>query len=404
MIPIDRTRFLGWMNDLASIGALAGGGVQRLAFTAEDRAGRDWTVARMRELGLEVHIDPLGNVLGVRAGTDPAAPLVLMGSHTDTVGRAGRFDGSLGVVAGLEAVAAMNDAGVATRAPVGVVSFMNEEGVRFMPDMMGSLYVTGQWTLDVLRAVADADGATIGAAIDAGGFAGDADWRALPIAAFVELHIEQGPVLEEVGAAIGVVEGVQGLSWTEIAFSGASNHAGTTPMTARRDAGRAAAALMAAVHAMAGEPLRATVGTVRFAPNLINVIPREAVVTVDLRHPDEAALAEAEALLEASCHAVALKQRVNVATRRLARTTPAAFDARLVDAVAASAAARGYTHRRMISGAGHDAQIMASRYPSAMIFVPSRDGISHDPAEYTAPDHLVAGAEVLLDTVRRAAG
>ncbi|MEZ4703311.1 MAG: Zn-dependent hydrolase [Rhodothermales bacterium] len=405
-LPIDRSRFLASFDALAAIGAIPGGGVQRLAFSPEDRAGRDWVEARMRGLGLEVSIDAIGNLLGVRAGTTDA-PMVLIGSHVDTVGTGGRFDGSLGVLAGLEAVAALNDADIATRCPIGVAAFVNEEGVRFMPDMMGSLYATGQLEAQGIREIVGVDGTTIGDNLDRNAFAGDREWRHLPIAAFLELHIEQGPVLEREGLTIGVVEGVQGLSWTEVVFEGASNHAGTTPMALRRDAGYAAGALIRFVRelaAAAGEPQRATVGSVRLVPNLINVIAREAIVTVDLRHPEAGALDAAEQRVEAFVHETAAGEGLRVRLRRLARVEPVSFDDALIARVQAAADGRGYASRRMISGASHDAQIMASRYPTVMLFVPSRGGVSHDVTEYTAPEHLAAGVEVLLDAALATAG
>jgi N-carbamoyl-L-amino-acid hydrolase len=402
---IHPTRFLRSIDALAVIGRRPDGGVERLAFSPADKAGRDWVEARMRELGLEIHVDPIGNLLGIRAGREDGS-IVLMGSHTDTVAAAGRFDGSLGVVAALEAVAALNDAGVVTECPIGVVSFMNEEGVRFMPDMMGSLYVTGQIDLDTARRIVGIDGTTIGENIDRNGFAGASDWRQRPIGAYLELHIEQGPVLEGEDRTIGVVEGVQGLTWLEVVFEGLSNHAGTTPMALRRDAGYAAGALTRSVREMAidrGEPLRATVGSVHWKPNLINVIAREAAVTVDLRHPTSAALADAEARVEASAREIAAAEGLRIRIRRLVHAAPVRFDELLVGHVQAAADSHGFSSRRMLSGAGHDAQIMAARCPCAMVFVPSRGGVSHSPLEYTAPEHLVAGAEVLLGAALRAA-
>ncbi|MDZ4699712.1 MAG: Zn-dependent hydrolase [Rhodothermales bacterium] len=405
-IPIDRSRFLSSLDALAAIGAIPGGGVTRLAFSSEDRAGRDWVEARMRALGMTVSIDAVGNLLGVRPGAGEG-PMVLMGSHTDTVGSGGRFDGSLGVLAGLEAVAAMNDAGVVTEQPVGVASFVNEEGVRFMPDLMGSLYVTHKLEADAIRAIVGVDGTSIGENMDFTAYTGSREWRDLPIGAYLELHIEQGPVLEREAKTIGVVEGVQGLSWIEVVFEGASNHAGTTPMALRRDAGYAAGALVRFVRELAvgiGEPQRTTVGSIRLSPNIINVIAREAVVTVDLRHPDDGGLAAAEDRVESFVRDLAVREGLGVHTRKLARVAPVAFNPTLIGHVQASADRRGYTSRRMISGASHDAQIMAAHCPAAMIFVPSRGGVSHDVMEYTAPEHLVAGAEVLLDAALMAAG
>jgi N-carbamoyl-L-amino-acid hydrolase len=398
---IDRDRLLGRLDALAAIGSIDGGGVCRIALTDADRQGRDWLVDAMRSLGLAVRIDRIGNVFGIRAGRTDAAP-VMTGSHIDTVATGGRYDGAYGVVAGLEVVRWLNDRQRDTERPLVVAAFTNEEGVRFQPDMMGSLAHAGGLPLQQALDAVAADGTRLGDALQRIGYAGDLPCGAIVPHAFVELHIEQGPVMEAEGLEIGAVQDLQGISWQAFDITGQSNHAGTTPMRLRRDAGYCAAAIAVFVRELAqryGGDQVATVGSIELHPNLINVIASRATVTVDLRHTDEATLQRAEAELADFVTRLATGQSVTVQTRRLARFEPVRFDPRLVRLIEASAGSRGHRSRRMTSGAGHDAQMMARLCPSAMIFVPSVQGISHNPREHTAPDDLVRGANVLLDVV-----
>lgn len=405
-LRVNGNRLLFQLDELAKIGAIDGGGVCRLAFSREDKAGRDYIEARMRALGLDVSIDGIGNMLGIRAGTEPG-PVVVTGSHTDTVGTGGRYDGSLGVLAGLEVIKVLNEAGVKTRHPIGVISFVNEEGVRFMPDMMGSLFLRGDLTIEEARAIAGIDGSTIGQNLDQQDYAGKDDFSTLDIGAFIELHIEQGPVLEAQNLQIGIVDRVQGITWLAYTFKGSANHAGATPMDMRHDAGYAAGALAYRVRHMAagmGQGQRATIGSINLSPNLINVIAQEASVTVDLRNPNAERLAEAEAQVERIAQQIAEEAKVVVNRKVLAHVAPETFDPACVNAIKRSVDVLGYSSTRLISGAAHDAQILASRWPAAMIFVPSKDGISHNVQEYTAPVHLEAGANVLLHTLVDIAG
>jgi N-carbamoyl-L-amino-acid hydrolase len=360
----------------------------------------------MRDLGMRVDIDEVGNIVG----TWPAAseePPVLMGSHIDTVATGGRYDGNFGVLAGLEVVEAIVTAGIETERPVAVGVFTDEEGSRFAPDMLGSLVYVGGMPLEEALSVVGVDGAVLGDELQRIGYAGPAPCPARPPHAFVELHIEQGPVLDAEGIEIGAVTGVQGISWTEFTFTGQSNHAGTTPMTMRRDAGHAAALLAVAareIASAAGPPMVSTVGRVTLVPNLVNVVARESVMTVDLRHTDEPVLAAAERELHARALAIADAEGVTISTRSLARFEPVAFDPAVIALVERAAVARGRSTKRMPSGAGHDAQMLARVCPSGMVFVPSRDGISHNPAEHTDDAQLAAGAEVLFDVVLALAG
>jgi N-carbamoyl-L-amino-acid hydrolase len=385
----------------AAIGGLESGGVCRIALTDADRQGRDQLVRWMKALGLAVRIDQLGNIFGIRAGKTDTAP-VMTGSHIDTVATGGRYDGNYGVMAGLEVVRWLNERRRQTLRPLVVAAFTNEEGVRFMPDMMGSLVHAGGYPLAAALDTIGTDGARLGDELARIGYAGDMPCGAIVPHAYVELHIEQGPVLEAEGITIGAVQDLQGISWQEISVTGQSNHAGTTPMRLRHDAGYCAAAIAVFMRELAqryGGSQVATVGAIDLHPNLINVIAARATLTVDLRNTDEDTLKRAEAELAAHLLQLERQEGVSIKTRPLARFEPVVFDGRLVRQIEASANARGLTHRRMTSGAGHDAQMMARICPAAMIFVPSEKGISHNPREHTAPADLAQGANVLLDVL-----
>jgi N-carbamoyl-L-amino-acid hydrolase len=324
----------------------------------------------------------------------------MTGSHIDTVRTGGRYDGNYGVLAGLEVVRALNNAKVTTRRPIAVAFFTNEEGARFQPDMLGSLVYAGGLGLNEAYAASDKDGRSVGDELRRIGYLGSARPGALRPHAFVELHIEQGPILDEEKVQIGVVESVQGISWTEYTVTGVSNHAGTTPMRLRRDAGYLAAAVNVFARKLAwemGGHQVATVGSLSLRPNLINVVPNHATFTVDLRNTDEAKLKEAEARVAAHIAEVAKQERVEVETKVLARFEPVIFDAGLVDRVEHHAKALSLSTRRMPSGAGHDAQMMQRICPTAMIFVPSVAGLSHNVKEHTEAADLAAGAQVLLN-------
>lgn len=400
-LRVDADRLAARLETLAGIGAIPGGGVCRLALSEEDRAGRDLVVSWMRELGLSIGIDAIGNVIGVRSGMEPGHP-IMTGSHIDTVSTGGRYDGNLGVLAGLEVMQVLNDAGIVTRRPLAVAFFTNEEGARFNPDMMGSLVYVGGLALDEALTTVGIDGVSAGECLKRIGYAGALPCGQAAAQAYVELHVEQGPVLEAEGINIGAVEGVQGISWTEFTVLGVSNHAGTTPMCLRHDAGYVACAI--ASHArqiareMGGNQI-ATVGAINLSPNLVNVIAYKAVFTVDLRNTDETALQQAERRLHVFACETAAAEGVNISSRSLARFEPVSFDAKTVNLVEATAHTLGFTVKRMPSGAGHDAQMLARICPTAMIFVPSAGGISHNVKEYTAPADIEAGANVLLHTL-----
>ncbi|MBV8410937.1 MAG: Zn-dependent hydrolase [Alphaproteobacteria bacterium] len=406
MLTVDGPRLLSALEELGQIGAIEGGGCARLALSDEDKAGRDLVVGWMKQLGLAVQIDAIGNVIGIRAGQEKGgrekiAP-VMTGSHIDTVRTGGRYDGNYGVLAGLEVVRLLNDSGVETRRPIAVAFFTNEEGARFQPDMMGSLVYAGGLGLNEAYAAADKDRRSVGDELRRIGYLGRAQPGVIRPHAFVELHIEQGPILDEEKVRIGVVEGVQGISWTEYSLTGVSNHAGTTPMRLRRDAGYVAASVNVFARALAremGGNQVATVGALSLRPNLINVVPNRADFTVDLRNTDDDKLKEAEARVAAHIADVARAERVEVEAKVLARFEPVIFDASLVDRVERHAQALRLSTRRMPSGAGHDAQMMQRICPTAMIFVPSVAGLSHNVKEHTEAADLLAGAQVLANLV-----
>ena len=404
---ISAERLMSRIRRMGEVGALPGGGVCRLALTDEDKAGRDLLVSWMKELGLQVSIDVIGNIWGVRAGAEQGAP-VMMGSHIDTVATGGLYDGAAGVLVGLEVIDALNAAGAKTRHPVAVAAFSNEEGARFAPDMMGSGVHQGALDLKEMLATVATDGnGVFGEELERIGYAGDIPPATLTPRAYLELHVEQGPVLEQEKIQIGAVTGVQGISWTEYVIEGQSNHAGTTPMSMRHDAGAVAAAIAVEARAIAtdfGPPQVSTVGVLEVSPGLVNVVPLRARLTVDLRNTDDDLLKAAENRLMAAAEAAAKAEGCTLKTRSLARFAPVVFDETVVAKVEAAAMERQMSVKRMPSGAGHDAQMFAPNCPTAMVFVPSEAGLSHNIKEHTEEADLVAGAQVLLDVVLDLAG
>lgn len=393
----DSRRLLDRIQQLGSVGATADGGVCRIALTDADRAGRDLVRGWMHEIGLEVFVDQIGNIFG-RYPAGNTSPAVMIGSHIDTVATGGKYDGNLGVLAGLELVQTLIERKVEMARPIVVAIFTNEEGVRYSPDMMGSLVFAGGLPLSTALESIGIDGTRLGTELERIGYRGTMPIGAIPIHSYVELHIEQGPVLEAEQTLIGAVDLVQGISWTECRIRGQSNHAGTTPMRLRRDAGWAACNIANFVHQLAtdiGGSQVGTVGRIGLVPNLINVIAREAVFTVDLRNTDDATLAEAEQRFQAYAQQLCSREGMELETRRLVRLPPVAFDSRIVAMVEGAATSLGFSVVRMPSGAGHDAQMLAPRCPAGMIFIPSVGGISHNVREFSKPEHITAGLSVL---------
>lgn len=405
-IMIDQERLLRRLQELGQVGRDERGRLARLAATDADREGRDLLVGWIREAGLELIVDRIGNIFGLWRPDGAEGAPIMLGSHIDGVVNAGIYDGCYGVLAGLEVVEALKRGGAPGRRPIIVAAFTNEEGARFTPDMMGSLVYAGGLSLEAALAANAPDGATLGDELERIGYRGAVQPGFVTPALYLELHIEQGPVLEREGLEIGVVENLQGISWQEIRVAGTANHAGTTPMLMRADAGLGAAAIAVFVNELAnrfGDSARATVGCIAFEPNVINVIPSRARLSVDLRHPDRGQLEHMEAELGRFLEQLGAKHGTRIETELLSRFDPVQFDQDLCELLDRKATARGFTNRRMTSGAGHDAQMMARICPAAMIFVPSRGGISHNPREYTGPDALAKGATLLLDAVRELA-
>ena len=399
-VLISQDRLMGRLNDLAKVGPIDGGGSCRLALTDDDRDGRDLIVAWMRDLGLEISIDGVGNIVGTwNVGSGSA---VMTGSHIDTVRTGGRFDGNLGVLAGLEVIETLMTAGLKPARPFSVGVFTNEEGARFQPDMLGALVYVGGLSLETALDTIAIDGAVLGAELQRIGYDGSAPCPSVAPHAFVELHIEQGPRLEAEGVQIGAVTGVQGISWQEVTIMGQSNHAGTTPMSLRHDPAYIAAEITVFLRQIAqeyGGNQVCTVGKIDVQPNLINVVPKSATLTLDVRNTDENILQEVELKIAQKIKEISETEGVRVSSRVLARFEPVQFDERLIDLVETLAKTHNRSVMRMPSGAGHDAQMLARVCPTSMIFTPSVEGISHNPAEFTHTDDLVAGANILLDTM-----
>ena len=407
-LSIDAERLLDRIQRLGQIGRDAEGRLTRLAVSDADKSARDLLADWMGAAGLEIAVDRIGNLFGLWRGAEHGdLPPVMVGSHIDTVIDAGIYDGCYGVLAGLEMIATLREAGLQPTCPIAVAAFTNEEGVRYAPDMMGSLVYAGGLAAETALATGGNDGTVLGEELARIDYAGNEEPGFPQPRAYVELHVEQGPILECQGVPIGAVANLQGISWQRITIEGVANHAGTTPMAMRRDAGQAAARVVTFLRdhiASADAATVATVGCMTLAPNAINVIPARATFTVDLRNPDEAKLQEAEAALARYLEKLAQAEGVSISTEPLARTAPVTFDPGIVELIERTAERRGLRSLRMTSGAGHDAQMLARICPAAMIFVPSTAGISHNPREHTPDADLIAGANVLLDVVRRLAG
>lgn len=379
-------------------------GVNRLALSDADAEGRRLVRRWFEEAGLEVRTDRIGNTYGRRPGRKGGAP-VMSGSHIDSVPTGGAFDGALGVIGALEVVRTLNDHGVETERPLEIAFFSEEEGCRFGSDMLGSSVAVGRIPLAEALAFTDKDGLTVKDELSRIGFAGEHDERLAPPHAYVELHVEQGPVLARAGLELGVVTGVQGISWQEVTLIGKSAHAGTTPMSLRRDPGLAASLLNVRLYEMCrsgryGDEMRATMGRIDPHPGLVNIVPALVTCTVDLRNPDDDAMAAAERDVAAYLRELEEELGVEARSRQTAKTPYIAFDERVQQVIAGHMETAGIRFAPLLSGAGHDAQELASLCPTAMIFVPGEhDGISHNPREYSTPEACARGAQVLLATL-----
>jgi N-carbamoyl-L-amino-acid hydrolase len=405
-IRVNGARLNERLAALAEIGATEGGGVTRLALSDEDRRGRDRLRGWMEAAGLTVRVDDFGNMTGLRAGAESTAP-VIMASHGDSVVRGGRYDGALGVLGALEVVETLNDHGMATRLPLAVVNWTNEEGVRFEPAMQCSGAVCGRFEQAYVYDRRDWQGVSFEDELRRIGYLGDEASRPLPASAYLELHIEQGPVLEAAGVPVGVVGGIVGITWIDVVVEGQADHAGPSPMHLRRDALAAAAEIVQRVEGIAKERDEiavATVGRLVVEPNVINTIPGRVAFSVDFRHPDPAVLEGQVGRLHELIDGVAARRGVRVAANRFWTSEPTPFAAEVIAAVEEAVATLGLPRHDLWSGAGHDAKYVAEVCRAGMIFVRSRGGLSHCEQEYSAPEDIEAGANVLLLAALRLAG
>ena len=406
-IAIDGRRLWDTLMEMARIGPTEKGGNCRLALTDLDRQGRDLFVRWCHEAGCTTRVDEMGNIFARRAGRDDSLPAVMTGSHLDTQPTGGKFDGVFGVLAGLEVIRTLNDHGIETETPVEAVVWTNEEGARFPPALIGSGVYAGVFDLAYGHGRTDPDGLTLGAELERIDYKGAEPCGGRPLKAYFEAHIEQGPVLEAEGLPIGVVTGAQGQRWFEVTVTGSESHAGTTPMPRRKDALAGAALMVAEVSRIAldrAPDAVSTVGVLQSSPNSRNTVPGKVFFTIDLRHPDDDALTEMSADLGAACARIAEERGLGLAFEEIWYFPPTPFDADCVAAVRQGAEALGYGHRDIISGAGHDACYVARVAPTAMIFVPCKDGLSHNELESATPEDLAAGCNVLLHAVLERAG
>ncbi|GBQ89394.1 M20 family metallo-hydrolase [Asaia krungthepensis] len=404
-IRIDGRALWADLMETARFGGTEKGGIKRLTLTEEDRQVRDWFASACTALGCTMTVDRLGNMFARLEGQDPTLPPITMGSHLDTQPTGGKFDGILGVLGGLAVLRALRESGHVTRHPIELINWTNEEGSRFSPPMMCSGAFAGAFTEEEVLDKRDRAGERFGDALDAIAYRGEQQCGDHPVAAYFELHIEQGPILEAEDYVIGSVTGVQGMRWYEATVTGRDAHAGSTPMTMRADTLSAAASMIAAVSRVAQDhaPLGlGTVGLIENRPNSHNVVPGETFFTIDLRHPDDAALAEMEKSLLTALDSVAESGKVTLSIRQIWDAPAVPFDRRCIDIVTDSAKEAGYTPREIVSGPGHDAAYMARITPTAMIFVPCRDGLSHNEAESITEAEAEAGANVLLGAILRA--
>jgi N-carbamoyl-L-amino-acid hydrolase len=411
-VRINRDRLWATLMELKEIGAYddATGlrGVRRLALTDADAEARRRCVQWMSDAGLEVRVDKIGNVYATRPGRDRSLPCVLMGSHIDTVATGGAFDGTLGVLGGIEVMRTLNDVGIETLRDIEVAFFTEEEGVRFGTDMLGSAVTAGRIPLDHAHKLTDSDGKTVAEELERIGFDGAEDERRPVAHAYIECHIEQGPILAEAGVSVGIVEGVQAISWQRLTLRGEAAHAGTTPIGSRHDAGLVAAHVVVELRRMcdSGEfgQLRATVGTFDIGAGQTNVIPHHAMLTIDLRNPDDALMTAAEQQLASYVDATASQHSVDIAWERMAKTAVVPFHPAIQDLLAQTADDLALGYVRAMSGAGHDAQEIAAICPTAMVFVRGENGgISHTPREYSTPAACADGTDVLANAVLRLA-
>ena len=405
-IGIDRARLEQSIDELGRIGATPRGGLTRLALTDDDKRDRDLMVRWMREAGLRVTVDQMGNIFGERAGREPLPP-VMMGSHVDSVPTGGKYDGQLGVLCGLETIRALNAHGIRTRHPVTLAIFTNEEGARFQPAMIASGVMAGKIALEDAYNARDKDGIRLVDELERIGYLGSEPCVPRPFRAYLELHIEQGPLLEEEGLSVGVVDGIAAISWSRLTLHGVQDHAGPTPMRIRHDALLAAAEVITGARTIAtelGGDLVTTVGNLVVHPNIVNAIPGRVTLSIDMRDPRDETLDVARRCLDAIVKAACEREGVRAEVEHYWHVPYTPFAPDVVAAVERAAKAAGARYRHILSGAGHDAQYMAAIGPTGMIFVPSRGGRSHCEEEFTPMDDIEHGATALFLAVVDLAG
>lgn len=399
---VDGARLWETIMETAKIGGTEKGGVKRLTLTDLDAQVRRWFIGKCEEAGCAVHYDDMGNIFARRPGRDNSLPPIAIGSHLDTQPTGGKFDGIIGVLAGLEVLRTLNDSGIETNAPVEVIDWTNEEGSRFAPAMLSSGVFAGVFSKDYAYEREDREGLKFGDELKRIGFVGKEPCGGHELAAHFELHIEQGPILEDEGKTIGIVTGVQGMRWYEVIVTGMDCHAGSTPMRLRQDALVAASRMIQAVQAVGlahGPDAVATVGLIEARPNSRNVIPGEVFFTIDLRDPNDTVVAKMEVAVQEEFEKIAENSGISFKFERIWDSPAVHFDADCIAVVEQGAAALGYPARKIVSGAGHDSAYIAKVAPTTMIFVPCEKGISHNEAEKTEPEQVAAGADVLLQAV-----
>jgi len=404
---IDGTRLWDSLMAMAEIGATPNGGVKRLTLTEVDRQGRDTFIQWCEALGLKVRVDAIGNIFARREGRDPSRPPVLMGSHLDSQPTGGKFDGALGVIAGLEVMRTLHEHGIETEAPIELVNWTDEEGSRFGHSLMGSGVWAGVYDEAKVNALTDVEGVSVGAALDAIGYRGPHPARPFPADSYFELHIEQGPILEREGKTIGIVTGGQAQVWYDAVITGQDAHAGTTPPSTRKDALVAAARVITHVDALMrarGEDGRGTVGFLQVLPNSCNVVPGEVRFSVEFRHPRTAEIEALAATFPDEAAALVAETGCRLELREKLRFAHQPFDPGCIALVRDAAARLGLPAREIVSGAGHDAVYVARHMPTAMIFTPCKDGLSHNEAESIEPHEAEAGCQVLFEAVLARAG
>ena len=406
-LQININRLMKTIEESADIGELSGGGICRLALTDEDKEMRDIFIQWLKDSGLGVRVDDFGNIYGRREGLNTDASPVLIGSHLDTQPEGGHFDGILGILAGLEVIRTLNDFNILTDRPIEIINFTNEEGSRFEPPILGAGGVSGHFDKEFVYSRKDRDGKTFLEELKRIGYHGEESNRLQHSHCYIELHIEQGPILEHKGIDIGVVTGIQGMDWLEVKITGQSDHAGPTPMNMRKDALYVAAKLIQIIRDTIidrNSEATATVGRMDIKPNSINCVPGEVVFSVDIRHSDNAIKAHLTQLIIERLSISVATEQVMIEIKKIWETSASDFSAELIDIISETSAELGYSNQKMISGAGHDSKYMNEITPTAMIFIQSAEGKSHCKEEFTSKDAIEKGANVLLHTICKLAG